>query len=325
MFVNRMPQYFLTTARERNVTRAAEKLFISQSSLSQHLAKLEAELGCTLFDRSRSPLELTEAGMLYKKYLENTLYTYQRFEAELSDLAASKAQTVSIGVGNWRGSILIPEILPSFLENHENVLVNLNEFPVSELIPKLQSGSIDFAVMNIAVDNVPRDLACDVIGYERVLIAARGDLPLAQALLAASESGAGILPETMAKERLLSLSSRLTIGSTVENFLEVTRIAPSSRINSTNNRTLLRLCAEGMGYSFMVESGIGESVFYPAVRFFDLQMPELSVPLVFLYQKNSYLSPVAEALMEEVRSYYLALFKENRASEKIRSAGLLFS
>ena len=45
MFINRNPSYFLTIARERNITRAAEKLFITQSSLSQHLSKLEQELG----------------------------------------------------------------------------------------------------------------------------------------------------------------------------------------------------------------------------------------------------------------------------------------
>ena len=62
--------YFLVLAREKNFTRAAEALHITQQSLSSHIAGLEKELGCTLVVR-RTPLELTYAGRTFLRYAES--------------------------------------------------------------------------------------------------------------------------------------------------------------------------------------------------------------------------------------------------------------
>ena len=62
--------YFLVLAREKNFTRAAEALHITQQSLSSHIAGLEKELGCTLLVR-RTPLELTYAGRTFLRYAES--------------------------------------------------------------------------------------------------------------------------------------------------------------------------------------------------------------------------------------------------------------
>ena len=58
----RQLEYILKIAEENNITRAAEKLYISQSALNQQLLKLERELGCQLFSRSRTDWHLTRAG-----------------------------------------------------------------------------------------------------------------------------------------------------------------------------------------------------------------------------------------------------------------------
>ena len=69
--VNKNPEYFLTIASERSVSKAAEKLYVSQSYLSQHIAKLEQQLSVKLFNRNKNPIEITEAGRIYASYLES--------------------------------------------------------------------------------------------------------------------------------------------------------------------------------------------------------------------------------------------------------------
>ena len=64
MFVKN-PEYFLTIAKERSISRAAERLYLSQPYLSQYLAKLESNLGVMLLDRSHTPLSMTPAGELF--------------------------------------------------------------------------------------------------------------------------------------------------------------------------------------------------------------------------------------------------------------------
>lgn len=321
MHVNRTPEYYLTIAREQNISRAAEKLFISQSSLSQHLAKLEAELGARLFDRTKNPLELTEAGKLYKSYLESTMFLYQRFEADLSDMEKDKRQTVSIGCGTWRGSLLIPQILPEFLRTQEQALVNLNEYPVSELLPKVQSGQLDFVIMNAAPDTIPRDLVCDIICYERILLVARYDMEMTKELIQAAEPTEDVISGALGRERLITLNNRLTVGRTVENYLEMKRIAPRYRLKTTNNSTALGLTAAGMGYCFMVETGLEEILKNPEMTLFDMHAQELTIPLAVIYRRNSYLAPMTESLIDTVRAYYLQMLERSRQSRKIIDLG----
>ena len=69
MLVNN-PEYFLIIAKERSISKAAERLELSQPYLSQYLAKLEHHLGVALMDRTHKPLRLTPAGELFQTYLE---------------------------------------------------------------------------------------------------------------------------------------------------------------------------------------------------------------------------------------------------------------
>lgn len=304
MLVNRNPEYFLTVAQEQNISRAAEKLFISQPSLSQHIAKLEALLGAKLFDRSQNPLALTQSGQIYRSYLENSSHLYQKFQSELGSLNASKNQTVSLGLGNWRGSILLPQILPGFLQAHPNARVNLHEYPISALYALLQEGKIDFAVMNTSVAGAPDAFVTETISYERILLGMHRDNPVARALI--SLRAAGLPPDLklLETQRFISLNQSLTVGRHVSNFLEKNLLVFPDRLSTTNNHTALQLAAANVGFCFVVESGLKEAARYPELIFFDTRSADLSIPLSFCYKINSYPAPLAQALMDMIRHYY---------------------
>ena len=85
MFVKN-PEYFLAIVKERSISKAAERLYLSQPYLSQYLAKLESELGVVLLDRSHSPLRLTPAGELFHAYLERQSYLDRQLVSDLRDL-----------------------------------------------------------------------------------------------------------------------------------------------------------------------------------------------------------------------------------------------
>lgn len=299
MFVNRNPEYFLMIAREQNITRAAEKLFVTQSSLSQYLSKLEAGLGVQLFDRTKSPIALTEAGRIYQRYLESSSYLYQKL---MQDLNEDRLQSVALGIGNWRGSILIPQILPEFLHSHPGMRVQLNEYPVSELFAQVEDGKVDFAVMNVTPARVPSTLVSEQIMEERVMLVMRRDEPVAQEYLAAAQADQPVDLSRLETMRYVALDSKLTVGRHIGNFLKQHQLAFPDTISSTNNRTVLRLVAAGMGFCFMVEGGL-QDVFDSDLVAFDLNTPELVLPLSFIYRPNAYRSSAALALMDAVRTY----------------------
>ena len=312
MVVNRNPEYFLTIARERNISRAAEKLYLSQSSLSQYLAKLEEALEVKLFDRSKNPLQLTEAGLLYQRYLESNNHLYQKLQSDLSDLSQNRSQTISIGMGNWRGSLLLPEILPSFLERHPHARVDLHEFPVSELAALTMNETVDFSVMNTAVTGIPDSLVQEVIAHERILLVMNRNCSSTRDFLARQPEGGPPDLRLLTGQRFISLSPNLTVGRHVSNFLERNLLSFPDRIYTTNNSTALSLVARGLGFCFMVETGLKDAMSRPELVSFDLQSQDLMIPLSVIYKKNSYLSPLVQDAMESIRDYYLDLIRGNQ-------------
>lgn len=304
VLVNRNPEYFLTVAREKNISRAAEKLFISQPSLSQHIAKLEEMLGVKLFDRSQSPLELTPGGQMYRSYLENSNHLYQKFQAGLGSLYSSRTQTVSLGLGTWRGSILLPQILPRFLQEHPHVQVNLHEYPVSELYALIQDGKVDFTVMNTSVAGLSETFVTEMIRYERILLVMHRDNPVTESFIQMRAAGEPLDLKLLETERFISLNQTLTVGRHVSNFLEKNLLVFPDRLNTTNNTTALQLVAAGLGFCFLVESGVRDAANYPSLIILDTRSADLNIPLSFCYKTNTYLVPLAQDLMHTIRTYY---------------------
>lgn len=307
MFVNRNPEYFLTVAQERNISRAAQRLFISQPSLSQHIAKLEEAFETKLFDRSQTPLALTPSGQMYLSYLENSNHLYQKFQAGLGSLNASRSQTVHLGLGTWRGSILLPQILPGFLREHPHAQINLHEYPVSELYALLQDGKADFAVMNTSATGSPDAFVTETISYERILLVMHRDNPVAKSFMALRERGLPLDLKQLETQRFISLNRTLTVGRHVSNFLEKNLLVFSDRLSTTNNHTALQLAAADLGFCFLVETGVQDAANYPGLIFFDTRSVDLSIPLSFCYKIDTYPTPLARALMDAIRSYYRAM------------------
>ncbi|HBC26275.1 MAG TPA: hypothetical protein DC013_02565, partial [Ruminococcaceae bacterium] len=97
----------------------------------------------------------------------------------------------------------------------------------------------------------------------------------------------------------------------VSNFLEKNKLSCGNRLHTTNNSTALRLVNAGMGFCFLVETGLKSASQLPNLIFFDLRSSDLSIPLSLLYKSNSYLSPMTLDLMESVRKYYKDSIRNN--------------
>lgn len=137
--------YFLVLAREKNFTRAAEALHITQQSLSSHIAGLEKELGCTLLVR-RTPLELTYAGRKFLHYAESIRQTRQTMEREFCDISENQKGELRVGIGFTRGRAIMPRLIPAFQRQYPNVEIMLRECSNDAIQKALLSGGIDLAI-----------------------------------------------------------------------------------------------------------------------------------------------------------------------------------
>jgi DNA-binding transcriptional LysR family regulator len=150
---SRQLRYFVTVARERNFTRAAERLRIAQPPLSRSVQQLEDELGVALFDRRSRPLALTEAG---RPLFEQAVQVLERMD-EMQAIARRlrEAGTPRLGVGFVPSTLYgyLPEVIQRYRAARPGVEVALLELITVEQIAALKEGRIDVGFGRIPFDD----------------------------------------------------------------------------------------------------------------------------------------------------------------------------
>ena len=140
-------RYFLATAREGNMTRAAALCHVSQPALSRQLADLERDLGCELFLRGSRGVLLTDDGMLLRKRAEEIVALADRAELELRADGVLVEGDVWIGGGESRAMEVVARSTARLAKSHPNVRVHLYSGNYEDVTEHLDKGLLDFGVV----------------------------------------------------------------------------------------------------------------------------------------------------------------------------------
>lgn len=170
-------QYFLTVAREENITRASEVLHITQPTLSRQIKQLEQELGTELFVRGRN-FALTEAGMLLRRRAEEVVDMMYKIESEI-ETAGEVGGVISIGSGALKSSQFLPEVMSAFQKLHPKVSFEIYSNSSQYIKERLDRGLLDFGILLEPVD-IEEYEYLRLPGRERWGLFMRADNPLAQ-------------------------------------------------------------------------------------------------------------------------------------------------
>lgn len=146
-------QYFVTVAEELNITRAAEKLHMSQPPLSAQIKNLESELDTVLFIRGKRQLKLTEPGQLLYRRAKDILSLTERTKAEVLSMGEGMRGTISIGLVEGMAPDIAAEWFAGFRKEHPNVRFRILDGSTDDLLEKLHSGIISLAVITSPCDN----------------------------------------------------------------------------------------------------------------------------------------------------------------------------
>ena len=148
----RVLRYFLETAREGNMTRAAERLFISQPTMSKQLKELENELGAKLFIRSNYSIRLTEAGLLLRDRAEDILSLVAKTEAEFKSLEETNSGDIFVGAPESEAMSLFAEAVHTLQKDYPRIRCNIYSGNLSDVCERLDKGLLDFAIVMSYVD-----------------------------------------------------------------------------------------------------------------------------------------------------------------------------
>jgi len=157
--------YVVTVAECGSVTRAAEKLHLSQPSLSNQIIHLEQELGIALFARVRKRVHLTEAGEVFVRHAQRILNDMQALAERMEDYAANRSGRVRIGALPIMCALHIPELIGGFHSEYPSITLTLQERGSAELLQALEQSEIDvaFAILNPSEPAV-RHMCCRSCG-----------------------------------------------------------------------------------------------------------------------------------------------------------------
>lgn len=147
-------QYFVITAEELNITRAAEKLNMSQPPLSYQIKCLEQELGTTLFIRGKRGLQITESGQLLYRRAKEILSLASRAEEEIISINQGITGTISLGLVEGTAPDIAGEWLSRFYRQYPNVRFRIVDGNSDDLLEKLRSGLISLAVITAPCDHL---------------------------------------------------------------------------------------------------------------------------------------------------------------------------
>lgn len=142
-------QYILAVADKKHFEKAAEKCFISQSTLSTMISKFEDEIGIMIFDRKKKPVALTSEGEIIVEQLKTINKDIAHFNEVVKEIKGEVKGSLSISVIPTIAPFLLPLFLQDFAKKFSNLNIEVREQTTEEIIRQLKSRDLDIGILSI--------------------------------------------------------------------------------------------------------------------------------------------------------------------------------
>lgn len=173
-------RYFIATAEEENVTRAALKLHVSQPALSRQIRDLEDELGFLLLERSAKSVRLTDAGRVFLTEARAALQRVDEGVKAARAVATGGRSELHVGYAPSPTARILPPTLRAFQSELPNVRVRLHDLSTEEMLAGLRQGTLQMALMVKPAGAMLRDLRFTDLTTDTLRLAVAPNHPLAR-------------------------------------------------------------------------------------------------------------------------------------------------
>ena len=163
-------RYFVAVAETTHFTRAAERVHVSQPSLSQQIRALENELGATLFSRARGNVALTEAGEALLPLARRILADAETARHEVQELVQLRRGRVRLGAPPSLCTGLLPDVLRAFHDLHPGIELLIEESGSHDLVRELARGALDLALVVLPLPSPSPALTTVTLLHEDLVV-----------------------------------------------------------------------------------------------------------------------------------------------------------
>jgi LysR family hydrogen peroxide-inducible transcriptional activator len=285
-------KYVLAVAEQQNFTKAAQKTFVTQPTLSMQIQKLEEELGIQIFDRSKKPIELTSLGNKIVNQARNIVNEANRMQDVVDQEKGFIGGEFHLGII----PTVMPTLLPMFLKNFTNrfpkVQLKIEELTTDEIISKISDGHLDAA---IAATPLGQDKIKERVLYYEPFV---GYVPENHRLVDKKI----LEPTDLDLDDILLLEDGHCFRDGVINLCKTSKLKPDGhfQLESGSFETLIKLSNEGLGMTllpYLHTLDISEKQ-TKNLRYFEEPSPAREVSL--LYSKSELKMQIINALYEVI-------------------------
>ncbi|MBP6070969.1 MAG: LysR family transcriptional regulator [Aeromonas sp.] len=286
-------RYFVELVREKSFTRASEKLFVTQPTISKMIRNMEEELGQPLLNREGHSFTLTDSGQVLFAHGQLILAQMQQLEAELADLQSLQHGRLALGIPPMVGHVYA-DLIRAYRSRYPRVELSIVEYGGRRIEQAVLEGELDLAITMLPTreEGVLSALELDCYPIQVVL----PDLPRWR-------GGSEIRLADLQEEPFLLYTQAFTLSERLEQACQQAGFVPQVAARSSQWDFLTAMVRSGMGVAFLPEPICRRLT--PDGLVLRPLLPELSWRLGVIWPAKRYLSRTAEA--------WLALCREQGA------------
>ncbi len=286
-------RYFVEVVRQQSFTRAAERLFVTQPTISKMLKNLEDELNCTLLIRDGRKLLLTDTGRVVYERGMTILAEFRQLEAELGDINHLNKGLLRLGIPPMVGMLMAGPI-SLFRQRYPGVELKIAEFGGLTVQQAVSTGDLDLAMTALPVEEESGLATLPLFSHEMcVLVPNVGEWVKCQV----------VTPEALAEHPLLIYNEDFSLSRQLAQLFEQHGVKPRIAVRSGQWDFLAAMVQAGVGIAILPEP-ICQRLDKKALRWIPLQS-DLRWQLGMIWREGVYLSRSAQAWLSCCEEFWL--------------------
>ncbi|OPH58911.1 hypothetical protein BC351_21450 [Paenibacillus ferrarius] len=233
-------KYFQTVARREHITQAAKELNIAQPSLSQTIARLEEDLGVTLFYRHGRNIRLNESGKVFLEHVDRVFMELEKGKEEARKLAGKHHEVLSIAAIHLP---FLPQAIASFVAKQPGVHFRFHQGCYLSMKKLLEAREIDLCISAPQID-IPSVSSAVLLTEEIRLLVPKGHRLAGRGQVRLAE---------VANEPFISLKEGFGLREATDEFCQKAGFSPNIIFEVEEPRLMQTLVRSGVGISFIPE------------------------------------------------------------------------
>ena len=286
-------KYFVSIVETGSMTKAAERCYISQPSISQQLSKLEDSVGRKLFSRVKGKLVLTEAGNIMYEQARKILTDVQEAKHRVSDLDDSRGGAVAIGILPTLAPFMLPSTLLALSRKYPDATITVREEVSETIVEAAGRGELD-----VLIDVLPFDetnLNIEPLFLDEFFVAVHRDSELAKRDVISTDELEGM--------SFILLEDIHCLARQIEQYCFNQHFMPKVLFQASQFATVKQLIELEYGISILPSIALDEDV-DSRIRYIKLEGETAARNVVVATAKDRYVSPAGEYFVSVVKQQY---------------------